>query len=71
MPQLAQDGGNDRNVEKHIYSEDAEIRIEIYTRLMRQVPGKISKFNQENKIPWSYKDHLLCLATRAGLDWDL
>lgn len=22
MPQLVQDGGNDRNVEKHIYSED-------------------------------------------------
>lgn len=46
-----QDSGNDRNVEKPICSEDAEIRIELSTRLTRQVPGRIS----DNSYNWKMK----------------
>ena len=48
--ELLQDTINDGNMEMHIYSEDAEIRIELYTRLMRQVIGKTSDTSSIRKI---------------------
>lgn len=47
--ELLQDTINGRNAEMHIYSQDA-VRIELSTRLMRQVLGKTSNRSSIRKI---------------------